>query len=396
MFKYFLILYCASIMVVNTEKRFYMKQVIILSRHSVRTPLSKFLDIMTPNTWPTWKEKSGHLTAKGAILEGYMGEFFSEWFKEEGVLSSKCPTKEEFYAYANYKQRTIASAQAFVNKAFPNCNISIHHSETNDPLFDPVIHNKTNTFKELVINEMKLRLNSLNLNKSYDFLESILDYKHSPLCKRNKQCNMKSDKNTIVVVPDEKPNLWGPLKIGNSVIDAFVMQYYEGFPMTNVAWGHLLNHEEWDAITPTSKGYHNVIFNTSLVARDIAKPLIEYISDLCFDNNVTKVTLLMGHDANMYTLFKSLKIKPYSLLDQHELIPVGSKIVFQRWYDDLTKQNLLRVNFIYQSIRQLRNGIPLSLKNPPQFKLFELEDCKIDDNGFCLWSEFEKFLKSLI
>ena len=28
----------------------------------------------------------------------------------------------------------------------------------------------------------------------------------------------------------------GPLKVGNSLVDAFTLQYYEGFPMDQVAW----------------------------------------------------------------------------------------------------------------------------------------------------------------
>ncbi|XP_026756732.2 glucose-1-phosphatase-like [Galleria mellonella] len=394
--KYFLF-FCASITIVNTEKRFYMKQVIILSRHNLRTPLSKYLEIMTPKTWPAWKEKSGYLTAKGALLEGYMGGFFSDWLKEESVLSSGCPAEDVFYAYANIKQRTIASAEAFVNRAFPNCNITIHYSSTVDPIFNPVIHNKTAAFKDYVIKEMKAHLKSLKLNDSYDLLGNILDYNHSKLCETNHQCNLKTDKNNIIVVPDEKPNLWGPIKIGNSVVDAFVMQYYEGFPINIVAWGYLYDQEQWGKIMPLSRGFHNVIFNTSLVAKDIAKPLIKYIADLCLGHNVApKVTLLMGHDANMYTLLEGMGFKPYSLINQHELVPVGGKIVFQKWYDAVSRQNFLKINFIYQSMKQLRDSVPLSLSNPPQFELLELENCKVDSNGFCLWNVFEDFLKTLI
>ncbi|XP_059056444.1 glucose-1-phosphatase-like [Achroia grisella] len=394
--KYFL-LFCASVMTVDAEKRFHMKQVIILSRHNVRTPLSKFLNIMTPKSWPVWKEKSGHLTAKGALLEGYMGEFFSEWLKKEDLLKNGCPTEDVFYAYANLKQRTKASAKAFVNQAFPNCNIAVHHSNTTDPVFDPIIHNKTASFKNYVVKEMKAHLKTLKLNNSYDFLENILDYKHSKLCEKSHQCNLKTDKNNIIVEPGTKPNLWGPIKIGNSVADAFVMQYYEGFPMNNIAWGYLDNQEQWIQMMQLSSGYHDVIFNNSVVAMDIAKPLIKYIADLCLgQGEVPKVTLLMGHDANMFTLLKGMGFKRYSLIDQHEHIPVGSKIVFQKWYDVVTRRNLLKINFIYQSKSQLRDGTPLSLNNPPQFELLELANCEIDTNGFCLWSNFEYFLRTLI
>lgn len=388
--------FCASISMVYTEKKFNLKQVVILSRHSVRTPLSKYLNVMTPKTWPSWNEKMGYLTAKGALLEGFMGEYFSMWLKEEGLLPVECPTKEDFYVYANSKQRTKASAQAFVNKAFPDCNITVHHSGDIDPIFNPVIHNDSTVFRDIVISEMTECLESLNLNSSYEKLEDILDYKHSQLCVKGNMCDFTKDKNEIInVVKGQKPNLWGPLKISNSVIDAFIMQYYEGFPSSSVAWGLLNNILQWKSVMNLSRSYHNVIFNTTLVAKDIAKPLMNYVSNLFLQNDSPKAVLLMGHDANMYTLLKGFDFKLYTLKNQLETCPVGGKIVIQKWFDVVKNVYLLKIDYVYQSTDQLRDGQKLSLSNPPQFELLRLENCNTDNEGFCLWDDFVKILKGL-
>ncbi|KAI5640095.1 histidine phosphatase superfamily (branch 2) domain-containing protein [Phthorimaea operculella] len=371
-----------------------LKQVVILSRHNVRTPLAKNLGQITPKSWPNWKEKSGYLTQKGAMLEGFMGVYFAARLREQGLLTNDCPTEQEMYIYANVKQRTRASAQAFVDKGFPNCNITIHHNDSDkmDPIFNPVIHNDTEIFRQIALEEMHARLKSLHLNSSYDDLGNILDFKESEMCMKQKVCDLNNDINKIINVETGlKPNINGPLKIGNSAIDAFIMEYYEG--MKNVAWG-CLTDSDWQRIMHISRGYHNVIFNTTLIAKDISKPLLNYMSEIFLNNSYfPKVILLMGHDANIYTILKGMDFLPYLLEDQHEITPVGGKIVFERWEDNNGK-DYLKINYIYQSRSQMRNGEVLTLKRPPRSTLLKLKGCKTDEDGLCPWEDFIKLLKN--
>ncbi|CAG9794545.1 unnamed protein product [Diatraea saccharalis] len=402
--KYFFIYFCMCICISKSVEKqenevsdnsLTLKQVVILSRHGLRSPLSKYLNQMTPKKWPSWKEKPGYLTAKGSILEGYMGKFFGAWFNKKNLIHRHCPTEDSFYAYANIKQRTLASAKAFVDNAFPYCNITIHHSNTNeDPLFNPVLHNTSSIFRQLVIEEMENKLKNLKLNSSYEFLENILDYENSDLCKAENKCNLLTDKNKVIVVSGKKPNAVGPIKIANSVVDAFVMQYYEGIPLENVAWGYLQSSTEWETLMKLSRGYHNLIFNTTLIAHDISLPIVKYMRSLFLNNIVPKVTLLMGHDANMYTVLKALKFKLYQLMNQYELTPIGGKLVFQKWFDKSKNEYLLKVEYVYQSSDQLRFASVLSLNNTPQFQLMQLDDCKTDSEGFCSWNDFLKILEN--
>lgn len=372
-----------------------IERVLILSRHNVRTPLSRNLFEFTPKPWPNWKEKNGYLTAKGALLEGFMGEFFSSWLIEEGVLTKNCPDVKSFYVYANIAQRTMASASAFIDKAFPLCNITIHHTANaqKDPIFNPVIHNASKAFKVEAVEQMQAVLNSFNFQNSEEYLEKVLNYKESKYCLIKKKCDLVNDINKIFVNVGFKPNLEGPLKISKSVIDSFIMENYEGFPMDEVAWGTLETSEDWKVIMELSKGYHNVIFNTSIVAKDLAQPLLSFIKDL-FIKKQYKVTLLMGHDANIYTVLKSLQVKPYMLSDQYEKTPTGGKIVFQKWIDKISSQCYLKIDYIYQTTKQMREGKKLSITNPPEFTLLELEGCKMDANGFCPWNKFVELLNS--
>ncbi|XP_073965274.1 glucose-1-phosphatase-like [Choristoneura fumiferana] len=376
----------------TVQGNFKLLRVVALSRHNVRSPLADNLDEITPKPWPQWSEKRGYLTTKGAYLEGLMGTFFSKWLFHHGVLPAVCPDKKDVFVYANVKQRTLASAQAFVDNAFPGCNTTVHAKDKTDPVFNPVIHNSTDIFKRLVLKQMQDQLNTLSLSSSYEVVEEILDYKDSFLCKNCSKCDLVTDRNQIDgVVLGQKPVVNGPLKISKGAIDAFKMQYYNGFPLPNVAWGKLDNDKKWEKIIRISKAYHSVIFNSTIIARDIASPLLNYMKHL-FVSETTKFTLIMGHDANIFTILSAMSFKPYILQNQFEMSPVGGKIVFQKWMDQSTGLFYLKIHFVYASTEQIRNGMKLTLTKPPQFQLLELKGCPTDSNGFCLWDNFLRIL----
>ncbi|XP_039752012.1 IQ and AAA domain-containing protein 1-like [Pararge aegeria] len=372
-----------------------LEQVVILSRHNVRTPTSKNLGRMTPQFWPHWKEKPGFLTKKGFLLEGYMGKYFYTWLNKEGLLPAKCPSEKDFYIYANTMQRTMYSAQAFVRECFPRCNITINHADTDkpDPIFTPMIHNSTDIFKEIAFKEMKYIFNHLNLNNSYNVMEDILEFNESDFCKIDKDCYLAADITEFNITADKKPEVTGPLKISNEAIDAFLMAYYNGFPFKDVAWGKL-NDTNWHSILDITAGYHNVTFCTKHIARDIAQPMIKYLTNIFFNSN-TRVILLMGHDANINVLLSAMSFKPYELDYNFISTPVGGKIVFQKWLDEKANEYLLKIEYVYQSNEQLREAAVLSYDNPPQFKLLELEHCGTDYRGFCRWNDFINFLSDL-
>ncbi|CAH0712877.1 unnamed protein product, partial [Brenthis ino] len=381
----------------HTVSSLRLDKVIILSRHNARTPfLSKNLEKITPYEWPKWEEQPGFLTKKGFLLEEYMGKYFYTWLNKEGVLPKGCPNENDFYVYSSYTQRTMYSASAFINKGFPNCNITIYHADESkpEPILSNFIHNSSIAFRNIAISEMKNVLDHLNLNFSYHSMEDILNYRNSEFCKVYNKCDMSQDVNELKIVVKKKPEFSGPLKICNEAVDAFLMAYYNGFDLTNVAWGKLNTIEQWNSILELNKEYHNVKYNTSYVAQDLSRPLIDYIKKIFLVEH-KKVTLIMGHDTNINTLLNAMYFKPFSLFDSFVSTPIGGKIVFQKWFDKTKDTHLLKINYIYQSNEQLRDGLVLSLNEPPKIALLELKNCTTDNEGFCLWDDFVSFLNDL-
>lgn len=366
-----------------------LEQVLILSRHNIRTPLTSDLAKYAEKPWPVWDESTGYLTKKGALLEGYMGKYIAEWLNSEDFIEG-CPKDDEVLIYANTKPRTIASAQAFAESAFHDCNITVQHHENIsifDPIFFPILHNKTLSFRNQVAEEMANKLNEVNLTESYLELGRIINIEKSEICKKLYLCDLSLIKNEIVNEENEEPNVSGPLFIGNAIVDSFIMSYYEGKPMKDVAWGEISSDEQWLLLSKISRENQNVRFNLTSGAKDIAGPLLKYMFDI-FEYETPKFTLLMGHDSNLNPVVRALDIEPFTLPDQFEPFPIGGKLVFQKWVDKTGQY--LKLEYIYPTSAQLRFGNRLSMLQPPHRVLLELKDCKMTVNGYCPWSDFMK------
>lgn len=384
---------------------YQLQQVLMMSRHNLRAPLANngsVLEQSTPNKWPEWDVPGGQLTTKGGVLEVYMGHYMREWLAEQGMVKSgECPPPYTVYTYANSLQRTVATAQFFITGAFPGCDIPVHHQEkmgTMDPTFNPVITDDSAAFSEQAVAAMEKELSKLQLTDSYQLLEKIVNYKDSPACKEKQQCSLVDGKNTFSAKYQQEPGVSGPLKVGNSLVDAFTLQYYEGFPMDQVAWGEIKSDQQWKVLSKLKNGYQDSLFTSPEVARNVAKPLVSYIDKALVTDRTSapKITVLVGHDSNIASLLTALDFKPYQLHDQNERTPIGGKIVFQRWHDSKANRDLMKIEYVYQSAEQLRNADALTLQAPAQRVTLELSGCPIDADGFCPMDKFDSVLNEAV
>lgn len=382
---------------------YQLEQVLIMSRHNLRAPLANngsVLEQSTPNKWPEWEVPGGQLTTKGGVLEVYMGHYMREWLAgQKLVTSGECPAPGTVYAYANSLQRTVATAQFFITGAFPGCDIPVHHQEkmgAMDPTFNPVITDGSAEFGEQAIKAMEAQHQHDALGESYKLLEKIVRYDQSPSCKEKQNCSLATATDTFSASVQQEPGVSGPLKIGNSLVDAFTLQYYEGFPLDQVAWGEIKTEQQWRLLSKIKNSYQDALFTSPDVARNVAKPLVKYIDKALVTDaaNTPKVTVLVGHDSNIASLLTALDFAPYQLHDQYERTPIGGKIVFQRWYDSERKRELMKIEYVYQSSIQLRNAEVLTLKAPAQRVTLSLKGCPIDREGFCPLEKFNAVLSA--
>ena len=268
--------FTTAAMAETVPQGYQLEQVLIMSRHNLRAPLANngsVLEQSTPNTWPEWEVPGGQLTTKGGVLEVYMGHYMREWLAEQKLVTSgECPAPGTVYAYANSLQRTVATAQFFITGAFPGCDIPVHHQDkmgVMDPTFNPVITDGSAEFSEKAIKAMEVRHQQDSLGESYQLLEKIVRYDQSPSCKEKQVCSLTMASDTFSAPVQQEPGVSGPLKIGNSLVDAFTLQYYEGFPLDQVAWGEITTAQQWSLLSKIKNSYQDALFTSPDVARNV-------------------------------------------------------------------------------------------------------------------------------
>ena len=408
---------CVAAQAENTTlapEGYTLEKVTILSRHGIRAPLVGYgsaLAEATPHTWTPWKTEGGHLTPRGGELETRLAPYMDEWFDAVGLIKKdSCPTTDQLLVYANSLPRTIDTGKNFVKGAFPDCDITVHNLEEvgkMDNTFNPIVRSPVDDAfvakAEKSIDDMLgeggfAKLNE-RLAKNYQILETVLDYDHSATCEKEKQCDLEKMPNSLTFAQNKEPGTKGPLRNGTGAADSFILQYYEGYPANEVAWGKIETPEQWQAIVDLKNIYTDVLFTAPVLAKEAASPLLAFIQNsfadhgyqhpLIKDAQKAKVTLLVGHDSNVASLLALLQTAPYQLPEQYEKTPISGKVLFEQWRDKDGKA-LLKIEYIYQTTPQLREDSELSLKNPPQHVVLKLEGCPTDANGFCPMDDFNR------
>ena len=360
------------------NSKYTLEEMVVLSRHNIRSPLSdkdSVLGKITPYEWFNWSSNASELSLRGGALETIMGQYFRKWLENENLIPENYqPQEGEVRFYANSKQRTIATAQYFSSGMLPVANVEVeHHAEYDkmDPVFNPQLTFVSDSYNKDAIEQIATMggdkgLNGIgeSLSGAYALAADVIDMKNSDAYKSGEVSDFKTDDLEIVLEEGKEPALKGSLKTACSVSDALVLQFYEEDDLSKAAFGKTLTAEDWKTISSIKDTYGDVLFTAPLIAQNVAHPLLEEIkSELTTDNR--KFSFLCGHDSNLGSVLAALGNEEYSLPNAVESkTPIGSKLVFEKWING-SGEEFVSVKLVYQTVDQLRNISLLTLDNPP-------------------------------
>ena len=389
--------------------KYKLKEVVILSRHNIRSPLStngSALSKMTPHEWTNWSSAASELTLRGGVLETEMGQFFRKWTIETGLFKDNyVPTIDEVNVYANSMQRCIATAQYFSGGFMPVANLRVNHRyvpSKMDPIFFPRLTKSTEAFRTEAmkqINAMGGKEGLVDINKglkeSYDLIAKVLDMKQSEYYKKGEIKDFVNNDTQITLELNQEPGMKGSLKNANSASDAFILQYYEEPDGMKAAFGHKLTTEDWTKIAKVKDVYGDVLFTAPIVAVNVAHPLLQYMYDELNDKD-RKFTFLCGHDSNIASVDAALGVEEYSLPNSIEKkTPIGSKLVLEKWVDAAGKA-YIAVNLVYQSTDQLKQMSLLDLQHAPQVFSLKLKGLNQNTDGLYTFEDVNaRFLQAI-
>ena len=375
--------------------RYALDEMVILSRHNIRSPISgpgSALSRITPHEWFRWTSAPGELSLKGGALEAEMGQFFREWLVKEGFFPKYAvPEEGTVRFYANSIQRTRATARMFAAGMFPMADIVVEQHAplgTMDPVFNPQITKDSDACLSRALEELReMGAPEGPLKSPYALMEKVLDIKDSP-AGRNDTTAFASLPTAVSFLLHHEPGMTGGLKLACSASDALTLQYYEEPDDRKAAFGHPLTREDWEAIASIKDRYQDILFGLPTMAVNVAHPMLqELLSELRQPGR--KFTFLCGHDSNIGSVLAALRAEPYSAPGAIETkTPIGGKLVFGKWrgrdgrlYADLW--------LVYASADQLRGVTVLGPDCPPMSLPLRLDGLTPNADGLYLLSDLE-------
>ena len=352
------------------HEKYTLSQVVVLSRHNIRSPLSgtdSFLGSITPHKWHVWSSAPGELSSRGGMLETMMGQYFRQWLEGEGLIGENYqPAEGAVRFYANSLQRTIATARCFSIGMLPMADIAIeHHYDmgTMDPIFTPKLNAVSDSFRQHALHQMADRFGDgtiegigHRMKANLAFIEDVIDLKETPVYQQGLFTGFSSDDTQITWDENDSPSLTGGLAMGAVVSDALVLQYYEEPDDAKAAFGHKLTMDDWTSISAVKDWYGDVLYTAPVVAANVARPLLgEMFAELKKEGRL--FSFLCGHDANIGSVLAALGVEDYTLPNSIEAkTPIGSKVVIEKWRGN-DGQEYVALNFCYLSADQLRRTL---------------------------------------
>lgn len=393
-----------------------LKQVIMVSRHSVRAPLQENIDtlkLMVPvadtSKWKQWSVEGSDLTLRGAALETLMGEYFKLYFaklKPEFELDSS-----NIYFGCSSKNRTIATARSFAAGLLPYIAVPINYQRDTskkygigayDPTYLPMLNYSscadfdTASFKD----EAKAEIAQIQA-PSFRALERVLNFKKSTIAKRTGSPHFGDSVHVEFnfwgrrengSVGRLEPTLLGDFKLANRAADALILQYFEVKDKREAALGHKLCEQSWEQIALVKDRYTEALFSAPIVAVNVSHEMIKKIWDeITGDSH--KFVFLTTHDTMIYALLKALQVESYELPNTIEkLTPIGGKVLIEKWMD-AKGDYYIRTRYVYQSSEQLREMQALDANNPPMSYDLNFQGLNKTPDG--VYYDYEDFLRHI-
>lgn len=355
------------------QDKYELEQLLVFSRHNIRTPLvgkgSVLSRVTDPqNQWFPWQDPAGHLTAKGQRLEAIMGSFFREWLSKKDFLDKYSAHPSTFRFYANAKQRCQLTARTFAEALFPGNppEVEMHVAfDTMDPVFTPKFTKLPAGFVEKAQQEIAERVEddiNAGIAAQYSLIERVIGITGAPAYPDT--TSFSQFPSYVGFTLDEEPFMNGGLKMACTVSDALVLQYYEEPDEKKAAFGQMLTPNDWKNVSLVKDWYGDALFTAPSIAVNVAHPLLQtMLAELQQSGRV--FTFLCGHDSNIGSVLAALETEEYDLPETIEnRTPIGSKIIIEKFKAKDGSQ-YADCWLVYASTSQIRSESAITYAQPP-------------------------------
>jgi 4-phytase/acid phosphatase len=398
-----------------------LQLVVVLTRHGVRSPTANSAsnDQYAAAPWAAWDVPPGYLTVHGYQLMKLFGAWDRMRFSSENLFApAGCADAAHVSIIADSDQRTRETGKALAEGMFPGCTIAVHAQpeNTNDPLFKPIqadaIHPDTALATAAVAGRIGGDPN--NLTELYRSQLTLLDHVlagcgHAP-------ANAK--RTSIFAIPatlapgsgDNPAALHGPVTAAATLAENLLLEYTQGMSQADTGWGCIdgatlrtimqINSANWDYTKRTPAVAH--IFASTLLDR-ILKTMQQSVNGAgatgaavpgALGKPGDRLVILVGHDTNIVTVAGALHIDWVSD-GRVDDTPPGGALLFELWRPRDGGKPFVRLEYIAQTLEQMRNSQALTPQNPPAVAPIFVPGCSRQDLS-CTWEGFSATMRASI
>lgn len=358
-----------------------LEKAVIVLRHGVRAPLcSEETARWSGKPWPRWEVADGRITPHGRAAVVLMGRYMGEYLTRHGLLADRrAPSGTSPFVSSSHLPRAQESARAFMEGMLPEQPFTLYR-ERHDRVFLPA--------EKEGMEDAAPRIRAESLAVHGGALEAA---------KRRHQGDLDSleavvgrPTHTAQGAPLSHESLAGlpwifgeappydqiqPLAIANQMIETFRMQYANAEPFSQVAFGHVKDLPELNALSRLQTAHYAATLGTAYLATRRGSQMMHEIAGALksVDSRDTgaraaPIQVYGGHDMNIGALRTMLGFHwhlPDGLPDE---MPPGGALVFERWsgtQGEAPGRRFIRVSYVAPSLNQIRDLTPLSLRHPP-------------------------------
>lgn len=344
-----------------------LEKLVLIVRHGVRAPLpgevaaAAYADA----AWPVWDTPHSQLSAHGREAVRISGDWLRLWLQQQGVLSQQCPRQGEVQVRSNTDQRTIDSGMILAEALAPGCGLRAEHAEagTHDPLFRPIEAGTTDFDAAAAI---------ASIQRENGGPAALVAAHHAELqamreilgCTRT-PCDFAAMPSALQPRADGRGfALSGPVDLTSGTGEVLLLQYAEGMPLPQVGWGRA-SLQRLQQVSRLHALLFEVYARPRYMATRTATPLAREVLRRLDQGDGAKVSLFVGSDNHIAALSSLLgvhfQLPGYGADDP----PPGGALALELWRDPDSGQRSVRVEYLAQSLQQLRELSPLDLQRPP-------------------------------
>ena len=378
-----------------TTDKLKLQRVVMLMRHGVRPPTRPKVapGALHDKPWPTWSVGFGELTAHGYDAVRLLGMWDrGNWVRRGLLPATGCPGENEVEIAASSKSRTQATARALVEGMLPGCTVQVRFpaSPDQDVEFHPLEAGAMPIDADQAMRAVSalappggMQAEVAAHAPQFALLNRALGCTDA---RKNAGCDVAALPAGLVRNEGDRPDVGDPFGIASTISQTFLLEYLEGMPMQDVAWGRLTRQQIEELLELNTLKFHYE-GRAPYVAARAASPLASRM--LKAMRQGPKLTVLAGHDTNIADLG--------GLLDLHWQVPSyprdnpppGGALGFEVLSDASGKQ-FVRAFYRAQTMDQVRELQPLSDANPVFYGYLRIPGCA----SVCPLGEFEGLLNS--